>query len=234
MNSSRFDIPNPGNRKTIARFDESENLEFLLAGSRPSQVIAATFTRESGDKKSTSSLRMWDVTDGTDRRIPLRGIPSGIQLSHDGRTVAVSHGSNEKWCSFFDLQSGELIREFKTEFELSRPYFSHDDKRLAGLADGAAFVILDAGNGNRTLTIPTTPVSNAYLAFTADDARLLIHSTNASGRAFQVYDALSGQQLLSAHYKGDGPGDHRFIPETQQFISCEFFWRADHSRRQPD
>ena len=41
-----FGIPDPGNRKTIARFDGSEDLEFLLAGSQPSQVIAATFTRE--------------------------------------------------------------------------------------------------------------------------------------------------------------------------------------------
>ena len=165
---------------------------------------------------------MWDVTDGTDRHIPLIGIPSGIQLSHDGQTVAVSHGSNEHWCSFFEIQSGELIRKFRTESALTDLYFSHDDKRLAGLADGAEFVILDASNGNRTLTIPTTPVSNAYLAFTADDDRLLIHNANGSGRDFQVYDAHSGQQLLSTHCKGWGPSFHRFIPETQQFISCDF------------
>ena len=215
-----IEISNPQNKSIVAKFDAKETISGLLAGPHPSQLIAATKVNAPAYEDLQGTLRIWDLNDGTNHRIQLKAGPEDLQLSHDGRLVAVSHGSmRDNWCSFFDVQSGELAHEFQTEDLLSGLFFSHDGKRLAGMSDRSGFKVLDSKTGNSTLTIPATGAD--YVAFSAADDRLIMLSSNASGRSFQVCDASSGLQLLSAYHKGHAAWSRtRFISATHELISC--------------
>jgi eukaryotic-like serine/threonine-protein kinase len=170
--------------------------------------------RMAADKnQDKDAVEVWDPHAGRlERRLPggagnVLSDPLPDQLyasawAADGRTLALakSNGRIEVWdaatgAKRFEVKLGGLIRE-----ELA---FSPDGRRLAAGVlrrrpdSGQEVVILDSDTGAETAAVTGLVEEVHLLAFSLDGARLA--TADSVGKFLKVWDATTGQELLSLH-----------------------------------
>ncbi len=139
-------------------------------------ISAADMHSGTGQPSDDRSVRVWDVTTGTQlhKFDAGRPDPNGVAVSPDGRVVAAGVYLEDKKASyvrFWDMVTGKEIVERQIK-DVGRPAFSPDGRHLA-IADQADIRLVEVASGRVEQTFSGSAGSVQGFTFTPDGRRLV-------------------------------------------------------------
>ncbi len=149
-------------------------------------------------------VRIWDSASGKQLRhvVPNEEATSNaIDLSPDGKLIAVAQGGRDKCLQLWDADSGRLIASLETKYAL-HVRFAPDGRLLAVTANNPGGVELWDVAGRKKLRAcqANPPQFVERLAFSADSRRLL---TTARDKRMRLWDVDTGRKLQEFSFEGD-------------------------------
>jgi eukaryotic-like serine/threonine-protein kinase len=178
------------------------------------------------------TVKVWDATTGREL-LTLKGhtgIVRSVAFSPDGQRLASA--SQDRTVKVWDAMTGQgsLTLKGHTDY-VNSVSFSPNGQRLASASDDKTVKVWDATTGQESLTLKGHTSSVTSVSFSPNGQRLASASIDEtfadgstdradSGPQLKVWDATTGQELLSLKGHTDYVNSVRFSPDGQRLASA--------------
>jgi WD40 repeat protein len=227
-----------GDDHTVRILDATTGREihFLKGHTQPVACVAFSpdgkYLGSAGGDDET--VRIWDMTGGTEvLRSSEKQRVNSVAFSPDSQKLA--WGGSEGIVKIWDMRIRKVVRTIAAPGLLNKwvasVAFSPDGKRLASLGWPKEVNVWDVTSGKRVFTCggrSASTVFGAYkvltdhdekVVFSPDGKRLAAAGVGSDGTEVKVWDAGTGQELLSIRGHSDGARAVAFSPDSKQLAS---------------
>ena len=205
---------------------DSGELIMALSG-HEGDVLSVAFSLD-GRYLATGSgdtiVRIWDVSNGELLRV-LKGHSAevgGLAFSPDGKLLLTS--SEDGMLIIWDVATGELLRDLP-DFTVYKVIFSPDGRRVAAATFNGLQVWMYAPDLAEPITLEESQailtISDGSSGIFSPDGKWLasLSLSTASGNAVKVWDATTGQELLTLVGHTDWLAGLAFSPDGKRLAS---------------